>query len=115
MWNHFFLESSSYSYYLCHYFLELMVYALNDIVGPRIHGNEPFDIHCFYGNNISLIEQQVQFLVAYTEDYDLHDLFKTYLYKMTRSTVIAKKNKMVNSHLVINCFRNSCSSSSETS
>jgi hypothetical protein len=92
-----------------------MVSALNDIVGPRIHGNEPFDIHCFYGNNISLTEQQVQFLVAYTEDYDLHDPFKIYLYRMTRSTVIAKKSKMVIPHLVINCFRNSCSSSSETS
>jgi hypothetical protein len=72
-----------------------MVFALNDIVGPKIHGNEPFDRHCFYGNNMSLTEHQVQFLEDYTEDYDVHDPFKIYLYRMTKSTVIHKKCKMV--------------------
>jgi hypothetical protein len=91
-----------------------MVFALNDIVGPKIRENEHFDSHCFYGNNISLTEHQVQFLEDYTEGYDVHGPFKIYLYRMTKSTII-KKCKMVISNLVINCFRNSCRSSSETS
>jgi hypothetical protein len=72
-----------------------MVFALKDIVGPKIPGNEPFDSHCFYGNNMWLTEHQVHFLEGYTEDYDPNDPFKIYVYKMSSSTVIPEKSMMV--------------------
>jgi hypothetical protein len=69
--------------------------AYHDIVGPKITGNRPFDSHCFFGNNMWLTEDQVQYMNDFTEDYDPNDPFKVYVYKMSSSTVIPRKCKMV--------------------
>jgi hypothetical protein len=69
--------------------------AYHDIVGPKISANRPFDRHCFYGNNMWLTESQVHLFEDYTEDYDPNDPFKIYVYKMSSSTVIPGKSKMV--------------------
>jgi hypothetical protein len=69
--------------------------AYHDIVGPKITGSRPFDNHCFFGNDMWLTKDHVQYMNAFTEDYDPNDPFKVYVYRMTSSTVIPRKCKMV--------------------
>jgi hypothetical protein len=72
-----------------------MSLAYHDIVGPQLTGSRPFDDWCFFGNNIWLTAHQVEYLNAFTDGYDPDDPFKVYVYKLTSSTVIPRKCKMV--------------------
>jgi hypothetical protein len=74
-----------------------------DNVGPRSEKSISFDWHCIYGNEMWLTENQVQFLVGFCNDLNEDDRFKVYLYKMTNSSVIQKKCKMVGSYVLIHC------------
>lgn len=66
--------------------------------GPDCKGNEEFDKQCIYGNEMFLDEEQVQFLHNWCDD--VAPKIKYFVYKMTPSSVVSKKCKMVRKSLL---------------
>ena len=61
--------------------------------GPKIKGNLAFDDYCFYGNNMILTKDQMNFLSYWCAEGEPDA--KYFLYKMTHLAVIEKKCKLV--------------------
>jgi hypothetical protein len=64
-------------------------------VGPKSKRSISFDRNCIYGNDMCLTAKQVEYLVQFCNGLNEHDHFKVYLFRMTNSSVIKKKCKMV--------------------
>ena len=62
--------------------------------GPKIKGNRLFDDHCVFGNNMELTKYQVGYLEDIVGDC-AGEPIKLYIYRMSKSSVIRNKAKMV--------------------
>nr|XP_051223558.1 uncharacterized protein LOC127341677 [Lolium perenne] len=62
--------------------------------GPRITGNEEFDKHCVWGNNLVLNEDQCKALTKMVRQFPGKPI-KYYVYMMSKSSVIQKNCKLV--------------------
>ena len=62
--------------------------------GPKIKGNRLLDEHCVFGNNMELTKEQLGYLEEIVGEC-AGEPFKLYVYRMTKSSVIPNKAKMV--------------------
>ena len=72
--------------------------SISCFLGPNISGNEEFDKHCYFANNVAMTEAQVAYLrrqVAITKPP-----IPFYVFTTTKSNVQHGKAKMVNFELV---------------
>ena len=67
--------------------------------GPKVTGKHMFDEHCIFGNNLELSERAANYLDRIVKDSPAETI-KYYVYRMTKSTVIPKKAKMVRFYLL---------------